>query len=112
VYAVGASNVILKEVNKSGSFVALVGPSGGGAFSAIVQASDGLLFAGNGQSLYVSNNDALNTGGWTSLKDFGSNHVIEEIFLKKGDSNHIYVVVDDTTPGNGEFWHSNDGGNS
>jgi hypothetical protein len=60
----------------------------------------------------VSNNNALNTGGWSSLKDFGSNKVIEEIFLPEGDSNHIYVVVDDTTPGVGEFWHSNDGGNS
>jgi hypothetical protein len=112
VYAVGASNLIVREVNQSGTFETLVGPSGGGAFTAIAIANDGLLFAGNGQSIYVSSNAALNTGGWTSLKDFGSAHVVKEIFLPDGDSNHIYVVVDDTTPSGGEFWHSNDGGNS
>lgn len=60
----------------------------------------------------MSDNEAKNTGGWTSLKDFGSNHVPVAIFLPAGDSNHIYVIVNDTTPGNGEIWHSNDGGNS
>lgn len=112
VYAVGASNLILREINQSGTFETLVGPSGGGAFTAVAIANDGLLFAGNGQSLYVSNNNALNTGGWSSLKDFGASHVVKSIYLPEGDSNHIYVVVDDTTPGAGEFWHSNDGGNS
>jgi hypothetical protein len=112
VYAFGATNLILREVGLSGSFEALVGPSGGGAFTAAAVSNDGLLFAGNGQSLFVSNNLALNTGGWSSLKDFGASHVVKEIFLPEGDSNHIFVVVDDTTPGTGEFWHSNDGGNS
>ena len=112
VYAVGASNLILRERNHSGTFETLVGPSGGATFHSIAIANDTLIFAGNAQSLYVSNNEALNTGGWTVLKDFGSNHTVEEIFLPEGDSNHIYCVVNDTTPGNGEFWHSNDGGNS
>lgn len=112
VYAVGATNLILREANQSGTFETLVGPSGGGAFTAIAVANDGLLFAGNGQSIYVSNNGALNTGGWTSLNDFGASHVVQEIFLPEGDSNHIYAIVDDTTPGAGEVWHSNDGGNS
>jgi hypothetical protein len=112
VYAFGATNLILREVGLSGTFEALVGPSGGGAFTAAAVSNDGLLFAGNGQSLYVSNNLALNTGGWSVLKDFGASHVVREIFLPEGDSNHIFVVVDDTTPGDGEFWHSNDGGNS
>ena len=112
VYALGASNLVLRERDQSGTFETLVGPSGGGAFTAGAYANDGLLFAGNGQSIFVSDNEAKNTGGWTSLKDFGSNHVPVAIFLPEGDSNHIYVVVNDTTPGNGEFWHSNDGGNS
>ena len=112
VYALGASNLILRERDQSGTFETLVGPSGGAAFTAGAYSNDGLIFAGNAQSIYVSDNEALNTGGWTSLKDFGSNHVPVAIFLPEGDSNHIYVIVDDTTPGNGEIWHSNDGGNS
>jgi len=112
VYALGASNLVLRERNNSGTFETLVGPSGGAAFTAAAFSNDGLLFAGNGTSLYVSDNEALNTGGWSELKDFGSNHAVVEIFLPEGDSNHIYVAVDDSTPGNGEFWHSNDGGNS
>lgn len=110
VYAFGASNLILREVDNSGTFETLVGPSGGGAFTAMAAANDGLLFAGNGQSLFVSNNGALNTGGWSELKDFGASHVVQEIFLPEGDSNHIYLVVE--TGSGGEFWHSNDGGNS
>ena len=112
VYAVGDTNLILRESNQSGTFSTLVGPAGGGAFSAVAIANDGLLFAGNAQSLYVSNNAALNAGGWSALKDFGASHVVKDIFMPEGDSNHIYVTVDDTTPGTGEFWHSNDGGNS
>ena len=95
VYAFGASNLILREVAQSGTFEALVGPSGGAAFTAMAVANDGLLFAGNGTSIYVSNNGALNTGGWSELKDFGTSHAVKEIFMPEGDSNHIYAIVDD-----------------
>jgi hypothetical protein len=43
------------------------------------------------------------------VKDFGSGRTVQEIFLPKGDPYNIYVTVDATV---GEFWHSNDGGNS
>lgn len=110
VYIVGASNLIMRETNHTGTFETLVGPSGGGAFSAIAQANDGLLFAGNGQSLYVSTNKAKNAGGWSSVKDFGTGYTVKKIWLKEGDSNHIYVLLDHATAG--QFWHSNDGGNT
>ena len=112
VYIAGANNLIMVDRGRSGTFAALVGPSGGGAFTALAINNDGDLFAGNGQSLFVSTNKGLNAGGWTSLKDFGSNKVVVDIFFPMGDSNHIYVVVDDTAPGAGVLWHSNDHGNS
>lgn len=108
----GATNTLLVERNAGGSVSARVGPSGGGAFTALAMANDGLLFAGNGTSLYVSLNQGENAGGWASIKNFGTNHIIKEIFLPEGDPYNIYVVVDDAAPGNGEFWHSNDGGNT
>jgi len=108
VYAVGASNLIMVERDRSGGFDTLVGPSGGGAFTAIAIANNGLIFAGNGQSLYVSYNDAANAGGWTACKDFGTGYTVSNIFLKQGDNQHIYVVVDHATTA--QFWHSNDGG--
>lgn len=108
VYAVGATNLIMVERARSGGFDTLVGPSGGGAFTAIAIANNGLIFAGNGQSLYVSYNDAANAGGWTACKDFGAGFTVKNIFLKHGDNQHIYVVVSDGSVG--QFWHSNDGG--
>jgi hypothetical protein len=110
IWAVGASNLILQEKNRSGTFDTKVGPSGGGASTAIAVARDGKVFLGNAQSLYVSTNSALNTGGWTSLKDFGSNHVVESIKCIGDDPELLYVVVDDTTPSGGELWISLDGG--
>jgi hypothetical protein len=108
----GDTNTLLVERNLSGSVSARVGPSGGGAFTALALSSDGLLFAGNGQSLYVSRNQGENAGGWSEVKDFGAAHVVKNIFLPEGDPYNIYCVVDVTTPGSGEFWHSNDAGNS
>lgn len=108
VYAVGATNLIMVERDRSGGFDTLVGPSGGAAFTAIAVANNGLIFAGNAQTLYVSYNDAANAGGWTACKDFGSGYTVSNIFLKHGDNQHIYVVVDHATTA--QFWHSNDGG--
>lgn len=112
VYAVGETNLILVDRGRTGTWSALVGPAGGGDFTAIAIDNVGDIFAGNGDSLYVSTNKAASAAGWTLMKDFGLNHVVKDIFFPKGDSMHIYVVVDDTTPGLGEFWHSNDGGNN
>ena len=115
VWAVGASNTILRELGQSDTFDVMVGPTGGGAFTAVNIANDGRIYAGNGQSLYLSDNGALNAGGWTSLKDFGTNHVVKTINLaggvesQGGDSQLIRVVVDDTA-GVGEVWESVDGG--
>lgn len=111
-YAAGAANTILKESNRSGGFSAGVGPSGGGAFTALAVAKNGTLFAGNGTSIYMSNNGAANTGGWTELNDFGANMAVVAIQLIKNFAQAIRVVVDDTTGGNGEVWESMDGGAS
>lgn len=118
VLAVGSSNLILQERNKSGTFSALVGPSGGGAFSAVFIANDGRIYAGNGTSIFMSNNTAANTGGWSNLKDFGANKKVVSINCagglasRGGDSNLVRVVVDDTAGGVGAEWESADGGNS
>lgn len=112
VYAFGATNTILLEQNKSGSFSNRVGPSGGGAFTAVSIADDGTLWAGNGTSIFRSNNRAANTGGWTSVKDFGANMAVVAIQCVKGNSQIVRAVVDDSTPGTGEVWETTDGGNS
>ena len=112
VYIAGATNSILVDRGRSGTFASLVGPSGGGDFTALAIDNDGNLFAGNGTSLFVSTNKGLNAGGWTELKDFGASKAVVDIFFPEGDSNHVYVFVDDTTPGAGVMWHSNDAGNS
>lgn len=118
VWAFGETNLLLREQNKSGTFSARVGPSGGGAFTALVVADDGTIFAGNGQALFRSNNKAANAGGWTQIRDFGSNKVIVKIQTVGeqpglgGASQVIRVVVDDTTPGTGSVYTSTDGGNT
>lgn len=111
-WAVGATNTILLEVNQSGTFENRVGPSGGADFTAVAEAGDGTLYAGNGTSLYRSTNKAANTGGWTELKDFGTGHAVVGIHLMSRfkDSQHFRVFVDDSTPGAGEVWETLDGG--
>lgn len=118
VFAVGASNLILQERDQSGTFSALVGPSGGGIFYSIFVANDGRIYAGNGQSIYLNTNTGANTGGWTLLKDFGSNKRVVSIncaggiVSQGGDSQLVRCVVDDTAAGTGAVWESADGGNS
>lgn len=118
VWAVGASNLILRERNQSGTFDTMVGPIGGGAFYSVFEANDGRLYAGNGQSIYVSNNGAVNTGGWTQLRDFGANKTVVSINCagwhksQGGDSQLLRVIVDDTAGGTGAVWESEDGGAS
>jgi photosystem II stability/assembly factor-like uncharacterized protein len=110
VWAVGASNLILRESNQSGVFEARVGPSGGGAFSAVAVADDDTLFAGNGQILYRTYDNALEAGNWESLKDFGAGFTVTKIGLIRGDSQIIRAIVSSVTAG--EVWESIDGGNS
>ena len=116
VWAVGASNTILQELGQSGTFDTKVGPTGGGTFYSVFVANDGRLYAGNGQSIYLSDNSALNVGGWTVLKDFGSNKTVVKINCaggtksQGGDSQLLRCVVDDTAGSTGEVWESADGG--
>jgi hypothetical protein len=113
VWAVGATNTIVQEKsNNRGTFTAKVGPSGGGDFTAVEVARDGWLFAGNGSSIFRSNNLAKNTGGWTELKDFGTNHTVEAIQCIDGESQLVRVLVTDSTGNDGDIWYSLDGGNS
>lgn len=113
VWAVGASNAILREKeNARGTFTARTGPSGGGAFTAIAIASDGTIYAGNGQSIYKSTGAASGTGSWSSLKDFGANHTVKDIHLLFDDSQLMKVLVSDGTANEGDVWYSFDGGNT
>lgn len=118
VYAVGASNAILKEAyNNRGVFVVKTGPTGGGANTAITIGYDGTILMGSGTKLWKNGNDALNTGGWTTLKDFGSNKAVIGVELEGkhklfevGDAETFRVFVDDTTPGAGRVYESIEGG--
>lgn len=111
IWAVAAGNVILRELaNNRNTFTARAGPSGGGAFTAIAFADDGTLFAGNGTSIFKSTDKAETAGGWTSLNDFGASHSVIHIEVRGGASTTIRVYVDDTTPGVGSVFESEDGG--
>lgn len=116
VWAVGASNTILRELGQSSTFDTMIGPTAGGDFTAITIANDGRIYAGNGTSIYLCDNGALNAGGWTALKDFGTNKVVKTINCAGGtksgggDSQFLRVVVDDTAGSNGTEWESVDGG--
>ena len=110
VWAAGDTNFIARESNQSGIFEVKNGPSGGAAFTAVAIADDDTLFAGNGQILYRTYDNAQEAGNWVSLKDFGTGFTVTRIGLIKGDSQIIRVVVSSTTAG--EVWESIDGGNS
>lgn len=111
VWAVAAANTILRELaNDRDTFASRTGPSGGGAFTAIAFADDGVMFAGNGTSVFKNTDKAGSTGAWSSLKDFGASHVVKDILFRGGASQCPRVVVDDTTPAAGEVWESEDGG--
>lgn len=113
VWVVATANTILKEsADKRDTFDALVGPSGGGAFTAIAVARDGIVYAGNGTSIFKSNNGALNTAGWTNQKNFGANHVVKKIQCIDGESQLLRLLVTDTVGNDGDVWYSLDGGNT
>ncbi len=111
VWAIAAANTILRELaNNRNTFAARTGPSGGGAFTAIVFAGDGVLYAGNGTSIFKSTDKAGSAAAWTSLKDFGASMSVVDIAIRGGASQTIRATVDNTTPGVGEVWESEDGG--
>lgn len=118
VVALGASNLILRESNLSGTFETRTGPSGGGDFTTGAIAADGTLYAGNGTSIFKTTDYGNVAGNWTELKDFGSNKSVVAIQLLGGeralggDSQLIRVVVDDTAGSDGGVWQSIDGGAS
>jgi hypothetical protein len=110
VYGAGASNLIVKEQDRSGIFAVKNGPSGGGAFTALAVAADGTLFAGNGQKLYKSIDGAATAGNWEELKDFGTGFTVTNIQCVAQDSNYLRAVVTDAS--SGEVHESANGGNS
>jgi hypothetical protein len=111
VWAVAAANAILVElVNDRGTFTTRTGPTGGGAFTAFARAKDGVIYAGNGTSIFRNINEARTAGGWTSLKDFGANHAVVKIVCVKGSSQIIYAFVSDSTAGQGDVWFTTNGG--
>lgn len=112
VFAFGNTNLILRERDGNGTFEGRVGPTGGGAFHSLAISENGTIFAGNGQSIYKSTDNAGNANNWTELKDFGTNNRVVGIDTVSGDSEVLRVVVDDTTPGTGQVWESLDGGAS
>ena len=110
IWAVGSANAILvEEISSQGSFATKVGPSGGGVFYSIARAKNGVIYAGNGQSLYRNVDGGATAAGWTSLKDFGSNRTVVNVFCKEESSQVIEAYVDNSG-GAGETWISRDGG--
>lgn len=109
IWAVAAANTILVELaNQRGTFVARTGPSGGGAFTAIDRAKNGVIFAGNGQSMYRNTNEARTAGGWSSVKDFGSGFTVKSIDCVNGSSEIVRAVVSSATVG--QAWYTFNGG--
>lgn len=108
VYFFGASNTILRKKLGSDTIDTLVGPSGGGAFTALAVALDGTIWAGNGTKLYRSSDGAASAAGWSEVKDFGASKAVVGIGLAKGDSEVLQVVVDNSAPNDGEVWLSAD----
>ena len=110
VWAFGDSNTLLLETDASDTFVAKVGPAGGGNFTALTVANDNQLFAGNGSSIYLSLDSAGVAGNWSMLKDFGTNKEVIKIEAVKGESQLLRVYVNDSVAGQGTVWQSVDGG--
>ena len=111
VFAFGDTNLLLRERDKSGTFVLRSGPSGGVTFWDVAQANDGILYGANGQSLYKSTNRGGSAENWELLRDFGASAVVRKISLNKGDSQVFDILVNDSG-GQGEVWRTLDGGNA
>ena len=113
VWATTATNGILKEAaSNRGTFDSLVGPTGGATMNGIAIARDSFIYAGNDTSIFLNDNTAATTGGWTEKKDFGANHLVRQVQTVDGESQILRVLVDDTTAEEGDIWYSLDGGNT
>lgn len=116
VFAFGASNQLLRELNQNGVFSARVGPTGGTAIEALTMAGDGRLYAGVDGQLWVSTDQGGSAGNWSLLYDFGGTFTVTGIQVVGGaragggDSQILRIVVDDPTPGTSQVWQSFDGG--
>jgi hypothetical protein len=116
VYAVGASNTILRKLDGGSSFATRTGPSGGGTMTAVAVANDGRVIVGNDTGLFVSTDGAGSAGNWTTLYAWPANHVVRKIrclgrdAITNGDSQLLHFLIDDTVGGAGEYWYSINGG--
>jgi hypothetical protein len=110
VWAAGDTNFIARERNATGVFEIRSGPAAGVDFSAVAEADDGTLAAGNVQSLYLSPDAAGEAGNWSLKKDFGAGFTVTSIHFVKGDSQIIRVAASSASLG--QVWESIDGGNS
>ena len=118
VFAYGASNMLLRELNQNGVFAARVGPTGGTIIEAVTMAGDGRLYAGVDGQMWVSTDQGGSAGNWSLLYDWGGTLTVQNIQVVGGqragggDSQVLRVVLDDPTPGTSEAWQSFDGGTS
>jgi len=112
IWAAGGTNFIARERNATGTFEIRNGPSGGADFTAISEAVDGTLAAGNDQYLYLSPDFAGEAGNWDQVKDFGTGFTVVKNGIRfiNGDSQIIRVSV--TSASLGQVHESIDGGNS
>lgn len=117
VYAFGASNLLLREPHRVGTFATLVGPTGSDANTAMAIPNDGRLYLGNGAKIFRSFKPVpAQTSDWVELKDFGANKAVKALKCiggepaRGGDPDLLYAVVDDTSGGQPSFWLTADGG--
>jgi hypothetical protein len=115
VYAVGASDLIYVEKGESGTFEALTGPAV--ATNSSVFVTEDAIWLGNGTAIYYTTNLLpAAAGAWTSVKDFGANHAVKGISCKGGaralggDSQLVWLLVNDSSGNEGDVWFSVDGG--
>jgi hypothetical protein len=112
VWAFGASGTLLRELaNARGTFAARTGPDSN-AFGAVAFSNNGTMYLGSGTKIFSCQDKGGAAASWTELKDFGASHKVVAINCKNGTSQCIRVTVDDTTPGVGSIWESEDGGNT
>ncbi len=118
VYAVGDSDTFLVEKNQSGTFSTFTGPTSAGTTqaTAIAVTQDAIWLGYNEEIHYTKNLEPTAAADWTSSKDFGANHDVKVISPKGksrwpgGDSQLIYVVVNDDSGNEGDLWVTADGG--
>lgn len=100
VYAVGAAGTILVEKGFSGSFEALVGPTGSPAISSISIANDNTLWIGSTTKVFRSTTPLPTSANhWIEEKDFGATNLVLKVAVKGGeralggDSQVLHILV-------------------